>query len=526
MMPTMYELQIKRFEVEQAKLDQREYEKNERFKDDIFVKLPRHWAKKARAKHQALAKNGLKEANLWLLSLQDAIECSIEIGSSDDDLILLASDLVGQVRVIMSEKTTRGGVTAVFTVYELLEELCIKYGVRYPSEHDRAQIVARLSDSAWWLRGLRVSHAKRAEGCAIDAGLVNRKADVYCSTDTLDRRTAQRARNAETLKNVQMANAVTGEIMTLADIARGGIGNHENRRAELVTRVRGFEELAGKYRHSAEFITVTCPSRMHAVLSNGEVNPKYDGTKPDEAQKYLVECWARVRAQMARDGVNVYGLRIAEPHHDATPHWHLILFFKLTVHEKQKMRDAFIKHFLADSADERGAVENRVKFVSIDKGRGSASGYVLKYVLKNIGGLEGEQSDEAGVSSEGLYPRVEAWASCWRIRQFQQIGGHYVSVWRELRRVEECKLEGKRPNFVKTWQACQKRGAVKADFGAFCELMGGYETKPREGRYLVDYDYVMGQGRYGVTVKAKVLGVGERFGLEVVATNRQEWVTL
>ncbi len=496
-----------------------------KFVDDIILQLPKKWGNTARAQHAAKAEKSLKDANLWLLDLSDAIKGAIEIGASDDDLILLSVDLVNRVRVLASEETTRAGVSKTFNLYELLESICIEYGVRYPVEHDRPQIKARLNDAAWWLRGLRVAHNKRAEGAALDAGLVSKRAAVYCSDDTLERRTSQRKRNLATLENIKMMNTNTGDVLTLAQIAATGTGSHENRRAELVTRVRGFEELSNKYGHSAEFITVTCPSRMHAVLANGKNNPKYDGTKPDVAQKYLVENWGRVRAIMAKKGIRFYGLRIAEPHHDATPHWHMILFYRKSETLKREIRAAFKMQFLADSGDEAGAAENRVKFVAINKARGTASGYVLKYVLKNIGGIDNEKSDEAELhTSESLYERVEAWASCWRIRQFQQIGGHYVSVWRELRRIDESKLEGKRPAFVKAWQACQKMGATKADFAGFVEAMGGLETPPRKSLFKVLTDCLTIEGKYGKALVFKPLGVCERFGFEVCANNRAEWL--
>lgn len=303
----------------------------------------------------------------------------------------------------------------------------------------RAGVLRRLVDDRWWRRTLRKAHAFMVEAESIRLGLVRKGAGCYVSEDSMRRRAGQRARNALALQAVAAVNT-EGQAFALADVAAKGTANGAVRRAELMTRIAGFEVIADECGHPAQFVTVTCPSRMHKFL-RGEGPPRenkpdpergrvgYDGTLPDAAQRYLARQWARLRAAAAYRKIGLYGFRIAEPHHDGCPHWHLLIWHPNRTADGRPvepiLRELLDRYFrLADSPNEPGARRYRVKVEAVDRSKGSAVSYVAKYVAKNI--------EMPALESSA---RVEAWASTWRVRQFQQFGGPPVGVWRELRRV-------------------------------------------------------------------------------------------
>jgi hypothetical protein len=220
--------------------------------------------------------------------------------------------------------------------------------------------------------------------------------------------------------------------------------------------------------------------------------------------------WARVRAAWARKGIDNYGFRVAEPHHDGTPHWHLMLF--IPAEQEKQASEIFKRYALEEDGNERGAEEYRFKAVTIDPKKGSATGYIAKYISKNIDG-HGLEADLYGRDAASSAARIGAWASVWRIRQFQQIGGPSVTVWRELRRLEAQEVD--QETLQKITQA-----ADEGNWEDYIELMGG-ATCPREARplrpYLIKKTEMNHYGEF--TKKLK----GLFFGPTVIITRLQEW---
>ncbi|WP_427306589.1 replication endonuclease [Cupriavidus sp. H39] len=385
-----------------------------------------------------------------------------------------------------------------------------------PEAHKAAGIVARVRCELWWRRRLRAAHIRQLEHSNIRLHYVHYRSDPYASNDAVRRRQAQNRRNAATLAATTLENEL-GHRFTLAELAEKSVANRALRRGELMTRLKGAEELADAAAFAGVMFTLTCPSRFHAVKQLGhkwKPNPNYDDTlDPRAAQLYLRGVWARIRAELARLGVVYFGVRVAEPHHDGCPHWHGLLFSD----DLDTVCRVIRAHGLKDTPEEKGADERRVRFERIDRAKGSAVGYIAKYIAKNIDGhAVGDHKTKEGyvvqadmLGDDVITPsqRVEAWAACWGIRQFQFVGGAPVGVWRELRRVkaEDVPDEAESAEIRAAWSAAQRTEDKPASWAEYARAMGGVAGEGK--RIAIRYTERMEPGRYGLTLRKVPHGV-------------------
>jgi hypothetical protein len=168
--------------------------------------------------------------------------------------------------------------------------ICKSNGIKEPygKKITESGAIARMEDHLWWRRNLRKTHAKIVEGSAIKLGYVNKTKELYVSDQSIVRRIQQNKRNQQTLETTIAVNEKNQEFK-LAELVATSTANKAIRRAELMTRIAGFETVAKELNHSGLFITVTCPSRMHRCKTIGQAvieNKKYDGTTSSNGKKY------------------------------------------------------------------------------------------------------------------------------------------------------------------------------------------------------------------------------------------------
>ncbi|UDJ84391.1 replication endonuclease [Kosakonia oryzae] len=335
-----------------------------------------------------------------------------------------------------------------------------------------ATAISKMLDSRWWHRALRKYAVRWREHLHIAFGDVKRDISPYCSKHHVSEWDTRRKRSRAIMSKLELEDQDTKERISLIEQIDKSISNPEKRRIELMTRIGGFEKIANENGFAGSFFTLTTPSRYHAWSMFGHRNAKWSGTSPRAAQRYLNRIWQQIRAELARREIPVFGLRVAESHHDGTPHWHGLLF--TAPEHVSELREVMQDYATREDAEElrgRNGKLPRFEMKDIDPEKGSATGYVVKYISKNIDGyaLDGEADDESGRPLKETAKHATAWASCWGIRQFQFLGGAPVSVWRELRRMHDQALaDSINPLFGEL-----HRAADSGDWQQYVQLQGG-----------------------------------------------------
>ncbi len=478
--------------------------------------LPKPWADALRDDWHKTNQVDHYAANVDLRNTTEALlNVSVPLDASDSDVCHTAEKAARLcfARFQMASVTRRQYVITQGELRTSMAGLCSRMGIHPPkAKFADSAAIARMIDAHWWRKQLRKVHGRALEGAAIQLGYVNRDRGCYCSDQALRRRRQQRKRNLDTLENTIAINELSDEF-TLAQLSARSISNAANKRAELMTRISGFEHVAVEAGHKGIFLTITCPSKYHRWRTVGGSkatrNPRYDPSlKPDVSNRYLGKVWSRIRAALKRKGIEVYGVRVSEPQHDGTPHWHFLIFMPLG---QLKPFKEIVRHYaLDDSPYEPGANLHRVDFKYIDATKGTAAGYIAKYISKNIDG-HGVDKDLYGNDAKISAERVDAWASTWGIRQFQHFGGPPVGPWRELRRVAA--IENDAPDHLhEAHKAVNKNTQIDghaepcASWKRYIYAQGGTRCG-RDYRIRVRQEVQDGKNKYGEDLGTKPVGV-------------------
>lgn len=401
---------------------------------------------------------------------------------------------------------------AYFDAYDAAAKICQTWGVIPPywnavkRDHieDAAECaILRMTCAKWWGRQLLKLRDQCCEHLCIVVGLVNQHTP-FVSDECFSEWTSQQRTAMQWLESTMIENEA-GVILPLIEAAMAGNANPSNRLVELIVRARGLDEMAEESGKIGFMVTLTCPSKFHMK------SHKWDLNNAKTAQQYLVNVFAKMRAALSYRNIPFTGCRVTEPHKDSTPHWHMLCMVKP---EHEVAVKAIIKKYAYEvDGDEPGAKEHRLLIEAIDKQKGCAVGYIIKYLSKNIMGehMQGELDLETGKPVNEVAPRATAWANRHRIRQFQFYGTSSVQVWRELRRL---KVGPQSPEIE-----AAKAAACNSDWKAFeyamknAQLSLNYEVTPQGNEYGEMTKRVQGISGIAFGEKRLIITRGERWKL-------------
>ncbi|ECR6162950.1 replication endonuclease [Salmonella enterica subsp. enterica serovar Muenchen] len=388
--------------------------------------------------------------------------------------------------------------------------------------------ISKMLSVRFWSRHFRTFTRRWREHLYIAVGDVRRQRSVICSPQWVQHWLASRKRGREIMAETDLEDEETGETLPLLSAVDASVSNNEKRRAEMLTRVKGLEELAALDHMSQDsdyvalFFTWTAPQQYHAWLETGRRNRKWNGASSRETQRYFTRTFKNFSTALTRRDIHIFGMHVTESHHDGTPHWHGILFVRRE--QEATLRDVFEGYANAENCSThrpgKPPEQSQLMIKPVDKRMGSLTAYITKHICRNLEGCApGGRDKETGRPWTELARHSAAWASLWGIKQFQFTGGPPVSVWRELRKLSDQKqADSVSPVFGELHHA-----AGAGDWAEYTRLQGGLPAARKKLTMRTWYQAASEPdecGQYTAIIKGVYLpGTGKA----PVATRTRKW---
>lgn len=275
---------------------------------------------------------------------------------------------------------------------------------------------------ARWFRRALTRHARQlADYFSLLMSEIGRKASPIVSRPVLESRERQiQWQTAFAHSHQLVTTAGNGE--QIAVMFSDPKSDAWRRASKNYIRLKGLDAFCEKAGLQGYFVTITLPSQYHPNPANG--NRSWDGSTPIDAHKRLQALWRTFQRRFGESGKKVFGVRVEEPHDDACPHWHALIYV-----EPEREAD-FHARFQAVFG-----TGFSTKVVLIDRSLSTGASYLTKYINPRFGKDENE-SEMVNPKAEKA-ARYDAYRASWggRSIQFFDIPGS-SSIWDELRRIK------------------------------------------------------------------------------------------
>lgn len=275
----------------------------------------------------------------------------------------------------------------------------------------------KLKCAKWWFRKLNKTINKQRELLKIAIGIVSFYGQPYASNELVN--SYQRKIDAEKkyLSSVYFKCKKTGNNICLADLK----SSDQRRFSEFIVASKAIEKIAKSKGLIAALITLTLPPEYHANPKQGD-SLAWKGYTPEEGYVELTSITNRFNKMIHKaclyNGNSYYSIRTVESHHDATQHFHILVFYKQEF--KSIIKNAISYQFGDDYFNNKS---NAYNWIDIDKNKSSPVHYLCKHFTYT------DNSKKENI-------RVSANKYIWDIKNFEFTGlsRGAKTLWKKLRK--------------------------------------------------------------------------------------------